>query len=168
MLLEPKKYFNKIQEINIEFLRENEIKALILDMDNTLINYKKQMPKQIEDWAKELIKQGIKLFIVSNSNDSKKVQEIAKRLNVEFTYFAMKPLSFGLKKAQKKLKEQPKNIAVVGDQIFTDVLGGNICKMYTILIDAMEEKDYWYTAWKRPIENKMKNKFKETNKGENK
>ena len=73
----------------------------------------------------------------------------------------MKPLKKGLKIAQNQLKEKPENIAVVGDQIFTDVIGGNLCKMYTILVDAIEEKDFWYTAWKRPIENKLKAKIKE-------
>ena len=67
----------------------------------------------------------------------------------------------GLKIAQNQLHEKPENIAVVGDQIFTDVIGGNLCKMYTILVDAIEEKDFWYTAWKRPIENKLKAKIKE-------
>ena len=52
------------------------------------------------------------------------------------------------------------NIAVVGDQIFTDILGGNRCKMFTILVEPIDkEKDYWYTAWKRPIENKIKKKY---------
>ena len=59
------------------------------------------------------------------------------------------------------MNEKPENIAVVGDQIFTDVLGGNLCKMYTILIEAIDKKDFWYTAWKRPIEEKIKKKFKE-------
>ena len=72
----------------------------------------------------------------------------------------MKPLKKGLKKAQKQLNLKAENIAVVGDQIFTDVIGGNRCNMFTILVDAIEEKDFWYTAWKRPIENKLKSKFK--------
>ena len=62
---------------------------------------------------------------------------------------------------QKETNIRPENIAVVGDQIFTDVLGGNRSKMFTILVDPIDEKkDYWYTAWKRPIENKVKNKYR--------
>ena len=52
-----------------------------------------------------------------------------------------------------------KNIAVVGDQIFTDVIGGNRCNMFTILVDPVDKKDLWYTAWKRPLENKFKKKL---------
>ena len=75
MLFYPKKYINKIEEITIEFLQKNKIKALILDMDNTLINYQKEMPERIEKWAKEIQGQGTKLFIVSNSNDKEKVKK---------------------------------------------------------------------------------------------
>ena len=60
---------------------------------------------------------------------------------------------------QKKLNLKAENIAVVGDQIFTDVIGGNRCKMFTILVDPVDKKDFWYTAWKRPIENKIKKKL---------
>ncbi len=64
-----------------------------------------------------------------------------------------------MKKIRKKLNIEPQNIAVVGDQVFTDILGGNRCNMHTILIEPINEKDYWYTAWKRPIENKIKQKM---------
>ena len=47
----------------------------------------------------------------------------------------------------------------MGDQVFTDILGGNRCNMHTILIEPINEKDYWYTAWKRPIEDKIKQKM---------
>ena len=161
MLFYPKKYFKKIQNITIEFLQKNKIKALILDVDNTLINYKKEMPEEIQKWAKDLKGQGVKLYIVSNTNDKEKVENVAKKIGIPYTYSALKPLKKGLKKAEKELNEKPENIAVVGDQIFTDVLGGNLCKMYTILIEAIDKKDFWYTAWKRPIEEKIKKKFKE-------
>ena len=80
----------------------------------------------------------------------------------------MKPLKRGFKYIQKQEKQEPQNIAVVGDQIFTDILGGNRSKMFTILVDPIDEKkDYWYTAWKRPIENKIKKQYK-TKERENK
>lgn len=160
MLIYPNEYFDKIEKITIEFLQKNKIKALILDMDNTLINLKEEMPKNIEIWAKELKGQGVKLIIVSNSNKKSKLDKTANKLGIKYVYFARKPLKVGLKKAMKILEEKPENIAVVGDQIFTDIIGGNRCKMHTILVDSLEEKDFWYTAWKRPIENKIKQKIK--------
>ena len=80
----------------------------------------------------------------------------------------MKPFKKGFKYIENQLKQKPENIAVIGDQIFTDILGGNRCKMFTILVDPIDKKkDYWYTAWKRPIENKIKRKY-ETKEGVNK
>ena len=56
--------------------------------------------------------------------------------------------------------EKSENIAIVGDQIFTDIMGGNRCNMFTILVEPINEKDFWYTIWKRPIEKKIKSKIK--------
>lgn len=159
--LYPNVYFDKIEKITIEFLQKNKIKALILDMDNTLINYKKEMPENIENWAKELNGQGMKLYILSNTNKKQKVVSIAEKLGIPYKSFAKKPLKSGFLKVQKELGFMPEQIAVVGDQIFTDVIGGNRCNMFTILVDAIDKKDYWYTIWKRPVENILKKKFKE-------
>lgn len=163
-MIYPDAYFNKVEEITIEFLNKNAIKALILDIDNTLIDYSKIMTSSVENWAKNLKGQGVKIYILSNSNKKKKVENIAKILDVPYIYFGKKPLKMGFKKAKKELKEESKNIAVVGDQIFTDVIGGNRCKMFTILVEPINEKDFWYTRWKRPIENKIKEKIRKMQK----
>ena len=98
------------------------------------------------------------------------VAELAQKLDIPYKHFAMKPLKRGFKKIEKETQIKAENIAVVGDQIFTDVLGGNRSGMFTILVEPIDnKKDYWYTAWKRPIENKIKNKIKkETKEGKNK
>lgn len=157
----PNVYFDKIEKITIEFLQKNKIKALILDMDNTLINYKKEMPDNIEKWAKNLKGQGTKLYILSNTNNKEKVENIAKRLEIPYKSFAKKPLKSGFLKVQKELGYTQEQIAVVGDQIFTDVIGGNRCGMFTVLVDSIDNKDFWYTIWKRPLENILKKKFRE-------
>lgn len=156
----PNVYFDKIEKITIEFLQKNKIKALILDIDNTLIDYSQNMTKSVEKWAKDLKGQGVKLYIVSNSNKKKKVEKIAKILDIPYVFFAKKPLKSGFKKAKNELKEKEENIAVVGDQIFTDVIGGNRANMFTILVEPINEKDFWYTKWKRPIENRIKKKIR--------
>ena len=161
MILEPKAYFNKVEEITIEFLKENDIRALILDVDNTLIDYDRNLTKETVNWAKELKNKNIKLYILSNSNKKEKVKTVAEKLDIEFSYFAKKPLKTGFKKAQKIINEKPEKIGVVGDQIFTDVIGGNRCKMFTILVEPIASKDIWITMIKRPIENAIKNKYKQ-------
>ena len=166
MILYPNAHFKNVREIELGFLKENNINALILDVDNTLIDYDKNLPNETIDWANNLKKNGVKLYILSNSNKKEKVRTVAEKLDIEYMYFAKKPLKTGLLKAQKELQEKPENVAVVGDQIFTDVLGGNRCKMFTILIEPIAEKDIWLTKVKRPIEIFIKKKyFKKINKG---
>ena len=106
MILYPKAYFNKVEDITKEFLKENKINALILDVDNTLIDYNKNLLEGLESWAEDLKSQGIKLCILSNSNHKNKVENVAKKLNIPYIYFAQKPLKKGFNKAKEILKLQ--------------------------------------------------------------
>ena len=164
MILYPDKYFKKVEEITIDFLQKNKLKALILDVDNTLIDYNRKMSSEVKQWAKDLRGQGMKLYILSNTNQKEKVEEVANKIGVPYINLAKKPLKSGFLEVQKELGEKPENIGVVGDQIFTDVIGGNRCKMFTILVEPINKKDFWYTAWKRPLENKIKKKYLYTRK----
>lgn len=164
MFLYPKGYFDSVRDIKIEYLKENEIKAIILDVDNTLIDYYKNFPKGTKEWVARLKEYGIKFCILSNSNKIEKVKDVAKQIDVPYFYFAKKPLKIGFKKAKKLLNVEEKHIAVVGDQIMTDIIGANRCKMFSILVKPIKEKDIIITRIKRPIENliikKYQNKLK--------
>ena len=168
MILYPNAHFNNVREITMDFLQSKKINALILDVDNTLIDYDKNLSQDTIEWAENLKKNKIKLYILSNTNKKEKVKEVAKKLQIEYIYFAKKPLKSGFKKIQKILNEEPENIGVVGDQIFTDVVGGNRCKMFTILVEPIAEKDIWITLVKRPIENTIKKRYMQKQKIENK
>lgn len=160
MNIYPNIYLSNVQEITIGFLIKNKIKALILDVDNTLIDYDKNLSEEIITWSRELQGQGIKMYILSNTNKKPKVEKVANALEIGYEMFARKPSKKGFKKIKKILNLNEKNIAVVGDQIFTDIIGGNRCNMFTILVDPVDKKDFWYTAWKRPIENILKKRLK--------
>lgn len=162
MIFYPKGYFNKVSEISLEYLKENNIKGLILDVDNTLIDYYKNISEKTINWANNLKQNGIKMCILSNSNKKEKVKEVASRLGLEYSYFGMKPLKRGFKKAKKMLGLENNEIAAIGDQIFTDVIGSNRMKMFSILVEPIEEKDIFVTLIKRPIENYIKKKYMET------
>ena len=155
----PKAYLNNVKEIDIDFLNKNDIKGIILDVDNTLINFKKELLDGVECWCDNLKKEGIVFCIVSNSNKKEKVREIAKKLDIPFIYFAKKPLKSGFKKAKKLLEMEAKNIAVVGDQILTDVIGANRVKMFPILVKPIEEREYLITKIKRPFEKLIINSY---------
>ena len=167
-ILYPNAYFKNVLEITIDFLNENKIKGLILDVDNTLIDYNRNMLNGLEKWAEHMKQNNIKLYILSNSNKKDKVSYIANKLNIEYSYFAKKPFKAGFNRVKEILKLSSENIAVVGDQIFTDVIGANRCKMFAILVKPIDEKDIWVTKIKRPIEDKiikisLPNKYKKAN-----
>ena len=164
MIFYPKGYFKKVSEISLEYLKKNNIKGLILDVDNTLIDYYRNMSEETINWANSLKENGIKMCILSNSNKKDKVKEVAGKLGLEYSYFGMKPLKRGFKKAKKMLDLENSEIAAVGDQIFTDVIGSNRMKIFSILVEPIKEKDILITLIKRPIENYIKKKYLEQKK----
>lgn len=169
MIFYPDEYLENVKKISIELLNKNNIKALILDVDNTLIDFYEKIPEGTVKWCKDLKKQGIKFCILSNSNKVEKVKKVAEQLDIKYFYLATKPFKRGFKKAIKYLQEDNKNIAAVGDQIFTDIIGANRCKMFSILVKPLEEKDLLITKIKRPLENYVINKYlKNLRKEENK
>ena len=161
MILYPKLYCKKVTDIKIEFLQENNIKAIILDVDNTLIDFERNLLDGVQDWHKKMKENDITCIILSNSNKVEKVKNVADTMGIDYIYFATKPLKRGFLKAKKLLDLPAENIAVVGDQIFTDVIGANRCKMLSILVEPIGEKDYFITKIKRPIENFVIKKYLE-------
>lgn len=153
MFLYPKAYLKNVKQIDIEFLKKNEIKALILDVDNTILDFDKELLEGVEEWCENLKKQGIKFCILSNSNKKEKVKMVAQKLEIPYFYFATKPFKRGFKKAIQLLEENKNNIAAVGDQIFTDIIGANHVGIFPILVEPLNKKDLLITKIKRPLEN---------------
>ena len=159
MFYYPKAYFDSVKDISIEFLKQNNIEALILDVDNTILDFDKKFPDGVCDWVKNLKEQGIKFYILSNSNHKEKVKMVSETLDIPYFYFATKPLKRGFKKVLKELNIENKKVAAVGDQIFTDVIGSNRCKIFSILVKPLGKKDIFITKIKRPIENYVIRKY---------
>ncbi len=122
MILYPDIYLKNVKEITIELLNKNNIKGLLLDVDNTLIDFNLKILEGAKEWCNDLKQNGIKICILSNTNKIEKVKMVAKELDLEYINFAKKPFKNGFKKAIKLLNLEPQNIAAVGDQIMTDVL----------------------------------------------
>lgn len=166
MKLYPDFYLNNILDITIPFLKENNIQGLILDVDNTLIDFDKRLLEGAENWVQMLKEEGIRLCILSNSNQKEKVEKVATKLQIPYFYFAKKPLKSGFKKAKEILELENKQIAAVGDQIFTDVIGANHSHMISILVKPIGEKDIWITKVKRPLEKAIIRKGKKKGKNQ--
>jgi len=166
MLFYPDYYFKNITEIDTKLLKKNNIKGLILDVDNTLIDYDHKFIDGLEEWYEKIKENNIKCCILSNSNKKEKVKRVAEKLGVPYIFFGTKPLKRGFKRAARILGMENKNIAAIGDQIFTDVVGANRCKMTSILLEPISERDIIVTVIKRPIEKYIINKYLKKHKGE--
>ena len=151
-MLKPKAQFDKVTDITVDFLRKNNIKAVILDVDNTLMDLDRKPLKNVEKWVDSLKNEKIKICIASNSIKKGKISKMAKKLDLPFIYFSTKPLKRGLKKAKNIVQEKNENIAEIGDQLFTDVLGANRMKMFSILTKPISEEKTKLGALKRRIE----------------
>ena len=156
MLLKPDIRVDKITDITIKKLKSNNIKAVILDSDNTLIDLNKNPLDGIKEWINEMKKNGIKFCILSNSIKKKKVESVSKMLDIPYIFFSVKPTKYGFIKAKKILGiKENQNIAEIGDQLFTDVLGTNRMKMFSILTKPICEEKVKINNIKRKIEKKI-------------
>ena len=151
-MLKPKAQFDKVTDITVDFLRKNNIKAVILDVDKTLMDLDRKPLKNVEKWVDSLKNEKIKICIASNSIKKGKISKMAKKLDLPFIYFSTKPLKRGLKKAKNIVQEKNENIAEIGDQLFTDVLGANRMKMFSILTKPISGEKTKLGALKRKIE----------------
>lgn len=132
-LLKARAYFKNITEVTPEFLKENNVLGLILDIDNTLIGHNVPLPdEKITNHLRLLENSGIKLCVVSNNNYSR-VRSFAEKIKVEcFVANALKPRKKGYLEASERMNLPLDKIGAVGDQLFTDVLGANLAGCFSI------------------------------------
>ena len=161
MILFPKLYLKNVLDISVALLQKENIKGILIDVDNTLLYLDKTLLKGVEEWVENMKKNEIKMCILSNPNQKDKVKKLGEQLQIPYVYFAKKPLKSGFKKGAKILELPYQQIAVVGDQITTDVWGANRMKMFSILTKPLEEKDIWITKIKRPFDAYIINKYLE-------
>lgn len=148
----PNHYQQSIFEIDFLVLQKEKIKVLMIDLDNTLVPYDVKRPsKEVIKLLEELQTLNFTIIIMSN-NSQKRVAEFLTGLPYLFVAKAHKPLKKAYRKALKLLptQHQTNEIAVIGDQIITDVLGGNKMDFYTILVDPiLKQSDVWTTKFNR-------------------
>ena len=126
-----------IYEISQSELQKKGIHSLLLDVDGTLVNRKSTMiPKAVKNWIKES-KKLFSLYLISNNPSKKRIASIAKELNLRCKYNASKPRKKVTMYAIKEIDRNPKNIAIIGDRIFTDIIVGNRCNIKTILVKRL-------------------------------
>ena len=127
-----------IYAISQSELQKKGINCLLLDVDGTLENRKSNMiPKSVRNWIIES-KKFFSLYLISNNPSKKRIANIAKELNLRYKYNASKPRKKVTLTAIKEIDTEPKNIAIIGDRIFTDIIVGNRCNIKTILVKRLK------------------------------
>ncbi len=152
-LLVPHTQVQSVLDLGVGRLREMGLDALLLDVDCTLKSYgSQQVGEDVAAWLGELRAAGVGLCLVSNGW-GKRVRPLADQLDLPFVARACKPLPFGCRAAVRKMGFDRRRTALVGDQLFADVIAGRLAGLASILVRPIRpEEEPWFTRMKRPIE----------------
>jgi HAD superfamily phosphatase (TIGR01668 family) len=154
-MLGPNRFAPRLHDVPHEELEAAGIRGLIVDLDNTLLGYgQTELGVEHLAWVQRAHDRGFRIVMLSN-NFSERVTSVAAKLDVACIPNALKPLPFGFLRAVNHLNLHRRQIAVVGDQLFTDVLGGKMCGLYTILTEPIESRDLVITQVFRFFERLM-------------
>lgn len=152
----PKIYKKDVYSINYELLKEKGIKYLFFDMDNTLIDNTTTEPsKELLKLLNKLKKMDFKIIIISNALPRRLHKFISHIEVLEAIYFAAKPLKKNYIKLMNKYNIKDKEIACIGDQIYTDIKGANNMNLLSILVDPISPKEHIITKINRIKERKI-------------
>lgn len=151
-MLIPDYFLKSVIDVDIDFINKNNIKAVVFDVDNTLVGFKEPNPDdRIKAYIQDLKNNGIKVAVASN-NSKHRVSVFCEQIDVPFVYRACKPLPFSVVGLCKKMGVKTKNTAFVGDQIYTDMLCANLCGMTSVLVDIIDTKENLTFKIKRALE----------------
>lgn len=151
--LVPRLKADTIYDIPLDKLWENGIRGIITDLDNTLVGARVPLATpELVEWLKQARERGFQIVIVSNNNRIR-VSKFAEPIVVPFISGARKPFNRAFVKAMGLMELEPAQVAVVGDQMLTDVLGGNRIGLFTVMVNPIAVKDEgFFTRINRRIE----------------
>jgi uncharacterized protein len=151
-LLKPSYYYKNIFSIELDKLIESNIEGIICDIDNTIVPWSEErVLGETFNWFEKIKRMEFKVCLVSNGIDNR-ASFFGERLDLPYVGMAKKPSKSAFIKAMKILDLEANKIAVIGDQIFTDILGGNRMGFITILVDPMSERELFITRIMRFLE----------------
>lgn len=158
----PNSYQKDIYNIDYNNLKSKKITCLIFDLDNTIALIDQHLiTNKTKNFIKKLSKD-FKIVIISN-NITSRVKAYALELECDFVANAMKPLSNGFKRIGKKYNLNPNQMCMIGDQLITDIFGGNRYGTYTVLVDPLAKKDLKITSFNRFLEKKILKYYEKKN-----
>ncbi|WP_423407470.1 YqeG family HAD IIIA-type phosphatase [Heyndrickxia sp. MSNUG] len=160
----PDQHVKSIFDITPESLKKKGVKGIITDLDNTLVEWDRPnaTPKLIE-WFDNMRKNEILVTIVSNNNENR-VKSFSDPLQIPFIFQARKPMGRAFNKALKQMGLRKDETVVIGDQLLTDVLGGNRSGFHTILVVPVAKTDGFVTKFNRKVERRILDWFRKQGK----
>lgn len=158
-MLLPTIWRDRVNDVSVDVIKTLDIKAILLDVDNTIAAHGSEDPFEgVVEWIGEMKKNHVKIVIVSN-NFKRRVSPFAKKMGLPFISFSLKPFGLGFLRAKKLIKEKNKNILVIGDQVFTDVLGANLAGMKSVLLKPRVSDEPSGVKFKRRLEKRVWDKL---------
>lgn len=151
-IFRPDLMVKDLHSVPLEALKEKGIKFLLFDVDNTIVPYNSQgLTEETIAWFEKPRTMGFSMSILSNNKEERLVP-VAEKLGIHFVERSKKPLPVGAKKAMALLQASPEETAMIGDQLITDVCGGNLMGFYTIVVEPINKKELWITRINRQWE----------------
>ena len=159
--LKPNLIAKNIQSVNFAKLKEQGITNLILDIDDTLISRRStNITPLLFEWVANRKSDGFNLCLASNSRHPVRVEYIGKTLGLPHLSFGLKPLPFAFQRAMRVLGSRPDNTAMIGDQLFMDILGANLLGIYSILVQNITPETMTVRQFMRWLEDWVLAKLK--------
>lgn len=151
-MLGPDRFAPRLCDVSLEELERAGIRGLIIDLDNTVVDWGgSEIAREHFAWVSDARDRGFRMVMLSN-NFSERVTQVARQMEIPFVASALKPLPTGFLTAVRRLGLPRREIAVVGDQLFTDVLGARLCGLYSILTEPLARRDHPVTGFFRFFE----------------
>ncbi|WEG14200.1 YqeG family HAD IIIA-type phosphatase [Pullulanibacillus sp. KACC 23026] len=148
----PDQHVSNIYEITPETLKLRGVKGIITDLDNTLVAWDEpHATPELKEWVNRMREAGIQVTIVSNNNE-RRVRAFCEPMQLPFVSKARKPLTRAFHKAVMEMGLVIDDVVVIGDQLLTDILGGNRLGVHTILVVPVAQSDAWTTRFNRKME----------------
>ena len=146
----PTRYRRRVTDVSLAWLREQGIGGLILDIDNTLTTHDNpDLAPEVTAWLEQMRAAGMRMMILSN-NSPERVAPFAQAVGLAFRPRAKKPLPGAYRAAAAEMGVDERACAVIGDQIFTDIVGANLAGMVSVLLEPIEwEKKQKFIVFKR-------------------
>lgn len=151
-IFRPDRLCDDLFSLPLEELKAKGVTNILFDVDNTIVPYNSQkIPEETVEWFHVTAKEGFRMCILSN-NSGERVAPVAEKLGIEYIARAKKPLQNGAKRAVTLFGVPKDRIALVGDQLLTDMACGNIAGFTTICVKPINPDELWITKWHRNYE----------------